>query len=587
MVSSFDPQGRGVCVYEDFFQLKKRPFAPVGPVDSFITVGPFQKSLDLIQRSLVQGQSILLLVGPPGSGKSHFCRFLASSVGKQVKSLYLNSSGLHTRRALLQAVLHSLGREYVGLSEQESRLQILEAAKELGNSQRHLLLIFDEAHLLSPKLCEELRTLCDHASTEEQQIQLILAGIPEIEEQLFHPELATFNQRIGAHVMLEPLSTLESAEYLVQRFTWAGAEDIELIIDEDALELICRVSDGNMRCLTQLADHSLLVSFVDEVQPVSRDQVQKALQDLKVLPLPFQTSGIESADSLTSAVSTASLPVSLDPDATDEWVLDIPSDSDIPIELDEEEPAGPISGLPSTTVPPLPTGLSVLEVGAEMSLSNNNLNDEKFDTALHVGEEVIDETSDVPLSELFADEDVIDGTSSNWESDSPVNSVEIHVDDHYAILDEIQGAASPEPGEEVFALVSQIPHIDLSPLVAPTKPTSAESAGVDDDLEQQLLDAVTEMRDEIKNAHPPVEIASPLPSESTKHDWLEYDTIQPHLVEPATIADSEVQRLQLNSVAEEKPGSTRIDQPQQPSIYALLFERLRWRRRKAANEENS
>ncbi|MCA9044149.1 MAG: AAA family ATPase [Planctomycetaceae bacterium] len=576
-------------MYEDFFQLKKRPFAPVGPVDSFITVGPFQKSFDLVQRSLKQGQSILLLVGPPGSGKSHFCRFLASSVGSNFKSLYLNSSGLHTRRALLQAVLHALGREYVGLSEQESRLQILEAARQLQDAKRHLLLIFDEAHLLSPKLCEELRTLCDQSSTEEQQIQLILAGIPELEELLFHPELATFNQRVGAHVVLEPLTLQESADYLIQRFAWAGAEDIELVMDEDALELICRVSDGNMRCLTQLADHSLLVSFVDEVQPVSRDQVLKALQDLKVLPLPFQTSGIADAETLASLGAAASPPrqASSDSDITDEWVLDIPSDVDIPIELDDEETGVPISGLPSTTVPPLPTGLSVLEVGAEMALPTSSLKAEEVASSADVIEEAIAETIDEPLEELIARDSAATEDAPSLVSPSTVNSKELFVDDHYAILDEIQGWTNPEPGEEVFAFASQVPEIDLSPLVDSVEVAAAESTDVDDDLEQQLLDAVTEMRDEIKNAHPPVEIASTLPAESTEHDWLEYDIVQPLTVEPAPTAASEVQRMQPKSVAEEKSTSTRIDQPQQPSIYALLFERLRWRRRKVANEENS
>ncbi|MCA9079304.1 MAG: AAA family ATPase [Planctomycetaceae bacterium] len=290
-------------MYEEFFHLNRRPFAPVAPVESFLRIGPFDKAMQQLERGLQQGQSILLLVGPAGSGKSHLCRFLATRMTQQHLPVYLSTAGFHTRRAVLQAILYELGEAYVGLSEQESRLKVLEAVRTMRTRDKRLLLILDEAQLLSPKLCEELRTLIDHAPNGDQQIQLVLAGTMELEEQLFAPELHAFTQRIGAEVVLEPLSFQESAQYVIGNLRWAGESIPETVFEDQALEQICRVCEGNVRCLSQLADHALLLAYVDEARPVQIRHVRSALDDLKTLPLQFGSVDI-AATSRTELSST-------------------------------------------------------------------------------------------------------------------------------------------------------------------------------------------------------------------------------------------------------------------------------------------
>ncbi|MCA9091650.1 MAG: AAA family ATPase, partial [Planctomycetaceae bacterium] len=277
--------------------MKNRPFAPVGPVESFVGIGPLGDALRQLQRSLAQGQSISLLIGENGSGKSHLCKYLATVETARHRPVYLSTAGFHTRRALLQAMLYELGADYVGLTEQEARLKLLESARKLQAGGRKLLLILDESHLLSSKMYEELRTLIDHTPTGQQQIQLVLAGSMELEEQLFAPELQAFNQRIGAQIVLESLTLQQSAEYLEARLHWAGAQTSSQAFSEEALEMICRACDGNIRCLNQLADHSLLLAYVEEVSPATPEHVKAALKDLKALPLQFSSTGIAEVES--------------------------------------------------------------------------------------------------------------------------------------------------------------------------------------------------------------------------------------------------------------------------------------------------
>ncbi|QDT34093.1 ExeA family protein [Thalassoglobus polymorphus] len=277
--------GRGVSVYEGFFGLSKRPFSAVPNPDSFVGFEPAREALDALLTCITQARGIAVMTSAAGLGKTLLCKRLAEDAESQFQSIYLSTSAFSTRRALLQAILYEFGVEYEGLTEQEARLKILEASRAIAADGRLLLILVDEAHLLNNRLFEELRGLTDYAPDGEALIRLVLSGQFELEEKLTDPALSAVNQRIGCQICLEPLSFEQSAELLVKKLEWAGAEEIESIITDSALEAICRASDGNPRCLCQLADHSFLLAFAEEEKPISRNSVVAALDDLKELPL--------------------------------------------------------------------------------------------------------------------------------------------------------------------------------------------------------------------------------------------------------------------------------------------------------------
>lgn len=545
-------------MYEEFFQFKKRPFAPVGPVDSFALIGPFRDAFELLQRSLHQGQAVILLIGPSGSGKSHLCRFLAVNGGTKYKAVYLSTSGFHTRRALLQAILYEIGRSYVGLSEQESRLQILEYVRDLQSGGQKLLLVLDEGQLLSPKLFEELRTLIDHTPTGEQQIQLVISGTTEVEEHLFDPELQTFNQRIGAHVMLEPLSIQESVDYLFARLRWSEPEMPETIFTEAAVNLICRAADGNVRCLNQLADHALLVAYVNEIQPVTEVEVRRALDDLKILPLHFQAVGHGGSDADQQEQEPMSGRPPIDPDATDEWELDIlfgrPEGINEPthVAMDDGQAHGIINGEVELTVDPPalepeepPVAMTVFEVGADMTV----------------------ESIETPEARTI---------------DAELN--EVAIDDRYARLDdEFQRADGLIAEISWQQLRPELPAAEFpEPLLPAVNGVSAQ------DVEDSLLELVEGIREDLAVHRIDASTAAPEKADAIEDDgsWLEYDVIQPSplvdpQVAPQTASRPHVDfRPVVTTTAPVQEVAVPAEQSsEEPSLYTLLFDRLRWRRR--------
>ncbi|MFO1006859.1 MAG: AAA family ATPase [Planctomycetaceae bacterium] len=275
-------------MYEAFFGLRSRPFSPLPRVDTFVPVAPLREPLNSLIRCIEQDQGIGVLTSPAGSGKTLLCRKLYQHFREIRRSVLLTTARFPTRRALLQAILFELKHPYVGLSEQEARLRVLDLLQSSPHPMNRMLLIVDEAHLLSAKGIEELRTLTDYEINGTPSISLILSGQLELEELLTEPCMSALNQRVGCHVCIEPLTFEESGQYIRDRLRFAGSDGLTVFTPE-AVHLICTASEGNPRRINQLCDHSLLIAFAEEKQPVDEPIVRAALLDLRELPLHWNT----------------------------------------------------------------------------------------------------------------------------------------------------------------------------------------------------------------------------------------------------------------------------------------------------------
>ncbi len=278
-------------MYEEYFGLNRRPFSPIPSAEDFVSVPHLQEALDALVNCVTQARGIAVISAAAGMGKSTLTKKLAALMRPHARSVFLNGAGIENRRGLLQALLFELGGEYVGLSEQEARLKLLEICRRSesqgspSKGPRHLMVIIEDAHLLPEPVFEELRTLGDYAPEGERLIQLVVCGPFELEEKLTDPALASFSQRIGVQVHLTPLCRTESAQFIADRLLASGGSSLSAMIDGPALDLICLASDGNLRCLSQLTDHALLLTFAMNRPRVDEGIVRTALDDLKELPL--------------------------------------------------------------------------------------------------------------------------------------------------------------------------------------------------------------------------------------------------------------------------------------------------------------
>jgi type II secretory pathway predicted ATPase ExeA len=279
---------KAVLMYQAYFQLQKRPFSATPDPTCFFAPGPIQELFDELVLRAESGQGIGILTAEAGTGKTLVCRRIAAELGDRFTPVFLANANVPTRRALLQSILFELKKRFSGLEEQELRLAVYAALRQLTLSGRGAVLIIDEAHLLNERLLEELRMLASLAEGEEPLARLVLAGQPPLEERLVEPALAALNQRIICQVYLEPLTRQESIEYVNYRIRWAGGKT-EQIFTPPALESIAAACNGLPRCINQLCDHVMLLACVQELPRVTDDAVREALDDLRQLPLQWTT----------------------------------------------------------------------------------------------------------------------------------------------------------------------------------------------------------------------------------------------------------------------------------------------------------
>ena len=273
-------------MYEPFFELSCRPFAAAPAPNLFLDVEPMQTALDQLSICVHNGQGIGIVTAHAGLGKTLLCQLLVRNLAREFACVLLSNANFSTTRSLLQAILYELGHPYCQMSEQELRLELTTAVKELPPEKQAVVIVVDEAHVLSERMLEELRMITNLVGEGESLVRLILCGDWELEETLTKASLSALNQRVACHLSLRPLNRAESCDYIAHRLNAAG-RDVEEIFTEEAVQLICHASDGVPRCLNQLCDHSLLLAYVSEERPVTEETVREALDDLKQLPLKW------------------------------------------------------------------------------------------------------------------------------------------------------------------------------------------------------------------------------------------------------------------------------------------------------------
>ncbi len=271
-------------MYESFFGLRHRPFLAVPAPDLYVPTPPVEAARAALARSIERDEGLGVVVGPAGTGKSLLCHLLAEQFRGVCQVALLGSGRLATRRALLQAMLFSLGLPYRGMEEGELRLALVDhlSSERSGDG---MLLLLDEAHVLPLRLLEEVRLISNLVRGGRPRVRVVLAGAPILEERFGSPRLESFNQRITARGYLRALERGETADFVRGQLLNAGGRPEELFALE-AFENIHRASDGIPRLINQLCDHALLLAYAGGQRRIDAAGIQEAWSDLQQLPTP-------------------------------------------------------------------------------------------------------------------------------------------------------------------------------------------------------------------------------------------------------------------------------------------------------------
>jgi type II secretory pathway predicted ATPase ExeA len=272
-------------MYESYFGLSRRPFATAADPSRYFAASAIESARQALARGIARSEGPAILLGGPGTGKSLLCQMLAREFEDSLTIALLDSAFVRTQKGLLQAILHALKLPFRGSDEGELRLSLIDYLSRDEAEFQGLLLLIDEAQLLSSPQLQELRLISNVARQGEPSVRLVLAGTAALDERLADPKLATLQQRIAVRTYLEPFSYDESLAFIRELFQQAGRSADE-IFSFAALERIHRQSEGIPRLIQYLCDHVLVLAYAGGIPWIESSGVDEAWADLQQLRIP-------------------------------------------------------------------------------------------------------------------------------------------------------------------------------------------------------------------------------------------------------------------------------------------------------------
>lgn len=282
----------------DHFGLRLRPFATTPDTDAYYPASTHEQAIRALQSALDDEEGICILSGLPGTGKTLVCNRLLEGLGDQYRSIHITNTLLSRRSDLLQAALFDLGLPYEDLGEQQMRLALVASCLDHFADGGRTVVFVDEAHHLTPPLLEELRLLSNLEGKEGKAVQVVLLGLPALEDHLNDPALAALKQRITVRPRLQPLDLEESVDYLMHQVRRAGGRP-EKLFGEDVLDILTHAAQGIPRLLNQTASTAMALAADVGNDHVDAEAAVEAVTQL----------GLDPVESAPLALTVASEPV--------------------------------------------------------------------------------------------------------------------------------------------------------------------------------------------------------------------------------------------------------------------------------------
>ncbi len=159
-------------------------------------------------------------------------------------------------------------------------LFILLAATAQAQAPRssHVVLVIDEAHLLSPDQLEAIRLLTNADMDSATSCSVLLVGQPTLARQLRMGVYAALDQRIATRYQITPMDLGESADYLRHHLALVGRTDP--LFADDAIARLHKASLGLPRAFNNAATAALIAATTAGKALVDDDCAKKAVAEL-------------------------------------------------------------------------------------------------------------------------------------------------------------------------------------------------------------------------------------------------------------------------------------------------------------------
>src|SRR5262245_46269867 len=313
-------------MYNEYFGFTEAPFNVTSDPRFFYSNRHYQEAFTGLRWGIKLRQGLIVMTGEPGTGKTTLLRMVKEKFESEIHTAlilgpYPDFAGL------LQLMLVDFGLPKPPGGQLSMMRLVRSHLTEQLNKNHIACALFDEAQEMDVRTLRELELLLDLEIENKGLLQIVLAGSPELEAKLAHPELRSLKQRVALWCRLAPLQSCDIAPYIDHRVKRAGRE-CKNPFAPDAVEKIALISKGTPRLINIICDNGLLAAYRTGQKIISRKMIQKVSHDL------WLTGQSETKAEVFSRVEKVNNPVTNDQGAMDDerqWCF-----AELPLSIKDE-----------------------------------------------------------------------------------------------------------------------------------------------------------------------------------------------------------------------------------------------------------
>lgn len=263
--------------WQTHFGFTRTPFGKSLAPSELFTRGPHEEAVARIRHCIAES-ALGVITGEVGTGKTVAARAARATLDPSRHALIYIANPAFGTRGLYVSVVRALGASprFHKAEVMAQTSELLEA--EEAERHRRVVIVVDEAHLLTPEQLEELRLLTNSDMDSRSPFAGILLGQPSLARQLRLGVFAALDQRIAVRYHIGPMDLGDSTAYLRHHLALAGRSD-QLFAD-DAIVRLHRQSNGIPRALNNAAVAALIAAASDGKEIVDDACAKKAVAEL-------------------------------------------------------------------------------------------------------------------------------------------------------------------------------------------------------------------------------------------------------------------------------------------------------------------
>jgi general secretion pathway protein A len=296
----------------DYYKLQEQPFGVTPDSRYLYLTQTHREALNSVIYGIESGCGFVALIATPGMGKTTLLFQTLDILRDKARIVFLFQT-ISTPLDLLRALLSGLGVRDLRGTLVEMQVMLKDLLAEQYRAGKRVVLVIDEAQNLDDSVLELVRMLSNYETARDKLIQIVLAGQPQLAENIGSPELLQLRQRISIFARLKPFTAEETSQYIAHRLRIAGYVSDMPLFTKDALALITLCSDGIPRNVNNLCFNALSLGSALRQRPIDRDIIRQVIADLDLGPLrkrlspPSQPEEILPADSMFSTGNSSSV----------------------------------------------------------------------------------------------------------------------------------------------------------------------------------------------------------------------------------------------------------------------------------------